>query len=81
MTAPAISAPRATTDLDRALAATLRAARERRGLSRRAVALALDTTETTVYRWETAAHGLAVRDLVRLARVLGVEPALLLRGL
>jgi transcriptional regulator with XRE-family HTH domain len=45
----------------------LRSWRQRRGLTRRALALILGTTETTIYRWETGRRQIRNATLVEAA--------------
>jgi transcriptional regulator with XRE-family HTH domain len=53
----------------------LRDLREKRGLTRGEVAIALDTPEATIYRWEMAEYAICDERKARLAKLLKVTPS------
>lgn len=64
----------------RAVGQRVKQARKAAGLTQLAVAEAIGVTAASVSRWESGDRGLDATDLVRLADVLGVEPASFLPG-
>lgn len=64
-----------TNDIDVAVPNRLRAIREQRGLTRRALSMRINVTESTIERWEMQKRGIPDERKLQLAKELGVTPA------
>jgi transcriptional regulator with XRE-family HTH domain len=65
------------TTFDRIAGMRLREVRERRGLTQRELAAALDVSTSLIAKWEKGRTSLSVARINQLARVLHVPPAAL----